>query len=87
MNKLCMRYLASDVYADVIAWLEVQKRIYSASEFHAVELDKEKVHAMCTRRHLLQNTECLANIAVLLCSFAYLHPNHGRFHLLGEVNP
>ena len=64
-----MRYLAIDVHADILVWLGVQQRSYSASEFHTVELDKEKVHTMCTRRHSLQKTGCLANIVVPLCSF------------------
>ena len=70
MYKVCTRYLVSDVHADVLAYLGVQQRSYSASEFHAVELNKEKVHAICSRYHLLQNTGHLANIAVPLCSFA-----------------
>ena len=72
MHKVHKRYLASDIHTDALAWLGVQQRSCIASEFHAVELDKETVHAMCTRykeRHSLKNTGCLANIAVLLCSF------------------
>ena len=68
-HKVCMRYLASDIHADILAWLGVQQRSYSASEIYAVELDKEKVHTICTRHHSLQNTGCLANVALLLCSF------------------
>ena len=58
MHEVHTRYLASDIHADVLAWLGVQQRSYSASEFHTVELDKEKVQAMCTSHHLLQNTGC-----------------------------
>ena len=72
-HKLHTSYLASDIQADVFAWLGVQHRSCGVSKFYKVELDKEKVYAMYTRRtkyHLLQNTGCLANIAVLLCSSA-----------------
>ena len=41
MHEVHMRYLASDVHADVFAWLGLQQQSSSASEFHAVELDKE----------------------------------------------
>ena len=46
MHEFHMRFLESDIPADVLAWLGLQLRSCSASEFHAVELDKEKVHTM-----------------------------------------
>ena len=41
-----MRYLASDVHADILAWLEIQQRCYSASVFQAVELVR-KWYMLC----------------------------------------
>ena len=70
MHNVHARYLASNIHADVLARLGVQQRSYSASEFHAVELDKEKVHDMYTRRHSMLSHEHLANVAVWLSSFA-----------------
>ena len=73
MHEFCMRYLASDVQADVLAGLGLQQRNCSTSDFHTVELDREKVNTLCTRRltrHFILSTGCLANIAVLLSSFA-----------------
>ena len=72
VHKLHTRYLASDIQANILVWLGLQQRSCSASEFHAVELDREKVHTMCTRlttRHLILSTRHLANVAVLLSSF------------------
>ena len=46
MHEVCMRYLASDIHADVLAWLGLQQRSGSASEFHAVELDTER-YTLC----------------------------------------
>ena len=38
MHEVHTRYLASDVQADILAWLVAQQRSYSASEFQEVEL-------------------------------------------------
>ena len=37
MHEVHMRYLANDIHADVLAWLRVQQRACSASEFYKVE--------------------------------------------------
>ena len=54
MHEVCTRYLASDVQADVLAWLGIQQRNYSASEFHIVELVR-KQYTLC----VLGATQCL----------------------------
>ena len=38
MHEVRTRYLASDVHADILAYLGNQQRNWSASEFYAVEL-------------------------------------------------
>ena len=37
-HEVHTRYLASDVQADILAWLGYQQRIYSVSKFYKVEL-------------------------------------------------
>ena len=69
LHEVHTRYLAIDLHADILAWLGIQQRSYSASEFHTVELDKEKVHIMCTRPHSMLSHRYLANVAVRLSSF------------------
>ena len=64
-----MRYLASDIHADILAWLGLQQRSGSASEFHTVELDKEKVHIIYTRHHSMLSCGHLANVATWLSNF------------------
>ena len=89
MHKVRTKYLASDVQADILIQLGCQQRSYSASEFHPVEMDKEKVYVICSKRttcYLLQNTGRLANVAVLPCSFAQLHLNCCYFYSSGGVN-
>ena len=68
-HKVWTRYMASNIHADILAWLGFQQRSYSASEFPWVELDKEKVHSMCTRHHSMLSHGCLANVAIWLSSF------------------
>ena len=54
MHKVHIRYLASDIHVDVLAWLGSQQReASSASEFHMVELDKER-YMLC----VLGATQC-----------------------------